>query len=77
MSSTWTQLHDWQKRVRRDILALEIWAGRQDPSFRPGGGPDQSGGDLDARIQCLEEEWRWLFGRRSGDPGDPPEGPFD
>ena len=70
-------MYDWCRRVRRDILALEVWAMRQDPSFRPGGDPHQSGTELTRRIECLEEEWLWLVrGHGLGDPGDPPRGPF-
>ncbi len=73
----WGDLHEWCERVQRDIIALEVWAKRQDSSFRPGGGPRQKGDDLRRRIENLADEWAYLArARDGGDPGDPPKGPF-
>ena len=88
----WQEFWYWGRRVRRDILALEVWAKSQDPDFRPGGPPDEHPSITKQKIRDLEAALRW-FGVRDheytldgsgrepppigGDPGDPPGGPFD
>jgi hypothetical protein len=71
------KLEEWCKRVRRDIMALEVWAYDRDPGFKDkaGGPPNQEGEELSNRIENLrvQQNNRGL----RGDPGDPPGGPYN
>ena len=67
-AALWEELYDWGLRVRRDILSLEVWAKQH--GYEPDGTKDDSRETVKLHINLLLKQM-------SGDPGDPPGGPFD
>ena len=68
-AALWEELYDWCLKVRRDILALEVWAKQH--GYRPDGMKDDPRRAVEIHIISLLEKVG------SNDPGDPPGGPFE
>jgi hypothetical protein len=73
-------LWHWGRRVRRDILALELYVAKHctcgTARFVPS--TSDTGKVSDATLAALKEDLEEILQKRvTGDPGDPPGGPFD
>lgn len=73
-------LWHWGRRVRRDILALELYVAKHctcgTARFVPS--TSDTGKVSDATLAALKEDLEEILQKRvTGDPGDPPGGPFE